>query len=284
MTIAEDTPSGLLQLMPVDGLEALPGPEQAAIRQILAIICAVAAPELVLLRDGPCLPDGLPAYHFLVVTQEPVRADHLLTDRVVNQVLHRTQRAVDCFIHDAGFVRKGLELGQCFFVDIVKDGRLLFDSGRVRLEVSETVDAATRREQAQAHFARWFVPGSELLVGAELFQSRGQNNLAAFLLHQAAEHFYAALLLVCWGYRPRTHSLSRLRSFARPCSAELHALFQKTGDPVEDRLFELLKGAYVGARYRNDFSIGAEELQALMDRLGRMRAIVERECRERLAG
>ena len=51
-------------------------------------------------------------------------------------------------------------------------------------------------------------------TGAKFHVERGNNNFAAFTLHQAAERAYACFLLTSTFYFPRSHNIKFLRSLA----------------------------------------------------------------------
>lgn len=55
------------------------------------------------------------------------------------------------------------------------------------------------------------------------------------------------------------------------------------GTKKEKRLFELLRKAYVGARYDRDYKITLEELQYLAERAVMQRALTEELCKEDIA-
>jgi uncharacterized protein len=51
------------------------------------------------------------------------------------------------------------------------------------------------------------------------------NKQAAFLLHQAVERYFACILLVYTNYRPKTHNIKALYSFATQQADELKTVF-----------------------------------------------------------
>ena len=50
--------------------------------------------------------------------------------------------------------------------------------------------------------------------------------------------------------------------------------------PEEKRLFELLRSAYVEARYNDDFVVTNEDIDALMPKVELLRDVVENVCRK----
>jgi HEPN domain-containing protein len=110
----------------------------------------------------------------------------------------------------------------------------------------------------------------------------GELNISAFELHQAAERWYHCALLVLTAYKPKSHNLEDLGKRA----ADLHPLLRNVfprGTPEDDRLFKLLKHAYVDARYDPGFTITKEELERLATHVRTLRDRVDQVCRERIA-
>ncbi|MBB4799019.1 hypothetical protein HNP32_002773 [Brevundimonas bullata] len=76
-----------------------------------------------------------------------------------------------------------------------------------------------------------------------------------------------ALLQALTLYSPKSHNLIRLRNMTEPLEPKLrevlphHTKFQK-------RCFELLRAAYVKARYSRHYRITDEELAFLPERIG----------------
>jgi hypothetical protein len=104
---------------------------------------------------------------------------------------------------------------------------------------------------------------------------------AAFEFHQAGEILYATLLLVLTLYAPKSHSLIRLRSLTEPLDPRLADIWP-VGTKFQRRAFELLRAAYVKARYSRHYKISGEELAWLQERLGLLRALVREICAARI--
>src|SRR5690606_26819040 len=74
------------------------------------------------------------------------------------------------------------------------------------------------------------------------------KNAAAFALHQAVERAYGCYLLTHTFYFPRSHNIKFLRSLAEDKDERLVAAWPRDSK-IDRRRFELLKRAYVEARY-----------------------------------
>ncbi len=169
---------------------------------------------------------------------------------------------VTLIAHNIGYVNAQLKKGQYFFSDIKKEGIVLYDSKNCELAEAKPLTPKERLGQAKADFKQWF-------HSAEVFYIQYENGLkinecknAAFQLHQAAECFYGTLLLVYTNYKPKTHKLDKLRKMV----GQHDPIFFKTfpmGTDEEKHRFDLLRQAYVRARYDTSYKITAEELKYL---------------------
>ncbi len=113
---------------------------------------------------------------------------------------------------------------------------------------------------------------------------RAQQRLkeSAFLLHQATERYYHAAILVFTGYKQRTHDIELLGVQAGEQHALMVDLLPKT-EPDDKHLFDLLKKAYIDARYSMSYRITSEELAELQKRVLVLAERVRAACLEKIA-
>ena len=104
---------------------------------------------------------------------------------------------------------------------------------------------------------------------------------AAFLLHQATERFYHCLFLVRTLYSPKTHNLNQLRQLAEDVEPRLKGVWPRDSK-FERRCYELLREAYVKARYSRHYRISAEQLEWLSGRVEVLQQLVRELCEERI--
>jgi hypothetical protein len=102
------------------------------------------------------------------------------------------------------------------------------------------------------------------------------------MLHQAAERAYHGTLLVLTLYSPKSHKLNFLRSHCEEIAPSLIAAWPRD-DKFSRRCFELLRQAYVNARYSPHYAVTAEELDWLGQHVVDLQALVKTVCEERLA-
>jgi HEPN domain-containing protein/predicted nucleotidyltransferase len=183
--------------------------------------------------------------------------------------------------HSTGFLNERLSEGHYFFTDIIKEGILLYDSKRFELAEARELTPEEYKNKATRYFNHWFSSASGFFENFRFSLSRNEYNISAFLLHQAVERFYSALLLVLTDYKPKTHDIEKLGQFSAAQDRKLLEVFPK-GTEDERRRFELLRKAYVDARYDENYSITREDLEWLAERVSILQELTEKICKERI--
>lgn len=140
---------------------------------------------------------------------------------------------------------------------------------------------------AERHLAHWLRAADRFLKLASISSQEsvedadwGKN--AAFNLHQAVEATYACFLLVHTFYFPRSHNIKFLRSLAEDLDTRLVEAWPRE-QRADRRRFELLKRAYVEARYSDQYDASAEDLDWLTARARILRDLVAGLCQSRIA-
>lgn len=205
-----------------------------------------------------------------------VAEDRILRDAAI-------ARPVNIIVHTLDEVNRGLKRGEYFWVDIARDGIVLYDLPGSELAAPMPLTAADAYEMAKSYFDQWYCAIDDLLAGAELYRERHNPNLAAFTLHQAAERAYICYLLVRCQYVPRSHNLKFLRSLAEDRETRLVDAWPRA-TKIDRRHFELAKRAYVEARYSAAYAIDSDDLQAIRSAVTMLRDTVETVSREWLDG
>lgn len=221
-------------------------------------------------------------FDILAIVASPSDAsDSALWSRVgveATKIAGRT--TVSLIVHDLKEVNRELRLGQYFFIDILHEGILLYSAKGYDLATPKALGPTARLELGQINFRYWFGSATEFWHSSGYFARRSQLAHAAFVLHQAAERYYHATLLVFTGYKPKTHNLDELAQETEVLHPALANAIPRT-DGRDKELFELLRRAYIEARYSKSYRITLEELGILRVRGLAMRVRVA--CEERLA-
>jgi uncharacterized protein len=139
----------------------------------------------------------------------------------------------------------------------------LYNAGRVDLHAPSFEDPA---EDCTGESQRYLQCALGFLASAELHVQHREYKLAAFMLHQTFEQLCLAKLKLTMGIKPNTHNLDRLYRYIRCFSGQLIALFPRDSED-EERLFTLLKSAYIQARYASAYQVSEADAALLLLRL-----------------
>jgi predicted nucleotidyltransferase/HEPN domain-containing protein len=206
--------------------------------------------------------------------------DRLMRDMTINGAL---TAPVHFIVHTFKDVNKQLEQGRPFFVDIVEQGIALYEAEGFEFVAPRKLPPKEARAEAQKHFDYWFPKVTSAARGAARYLEDGERNDAAFTLHQAAERAYHCTLLTLNLYSPKSHKLNFLRGHAEDLAPDLIAAWPRS-DKFSRRCFELLRQAYVNARYSPQYNVTDEELNWLGEHVAVLQMLVEQVCKARLAG
>ena len=189
---------------------------------------------------------------------------------------------VSIIYHSLDDVNEKLRLGRYFFMDIVREGILLFEEPGFPFAEPQPLTPAEALRETQEYYDEWFESAAAFAKGADYYRSIGRPKEAAFQLHQAAERFYHCLLLVRTLYSPKTHNLNQLRQLTEDVEPRLKAVWPRD-TKFERRCYELLREAYVKARYSREYRITDEQLEWLSGRVELLQRIVREVSEERIA-
>ena len=159
-----------------------------------------------------------------------------------------------------------LELGRYFFTDIIRDGVVLFNEPGASFVKPQPLTPSTALTETEEYFEEWIESADDFADGASFYRDSGRNKKAAFLLHQATEALYIGLLLTLTLYTPRSHNLVHLRKMTEPLVPRLAEVWPHE-TKFQKRCFELLRSAYVKARYSRHYKITDEELAYVTERI-----------------
>lgn len=208
---------------------------------------------------------------------------YIAEDRILHDPAVR--RPVNIIVHTLHEVNQALERGEYFWVDIVRDGIALYDLPNHALTAPKPLTASDAYVMARKYFDEQHTSSANWIEIADFASSRGEDRdwrkKAVFNLHQATETAYACFLLVWTLYFPRSHNIKFLRSLSEDKDHRLVGAWPRA-TRTDRRRFELLKRAYVEARYSDSYDIDEEDLRTVAASVRRLRDIVEQLCRERL--
>ena len=176
-----------------------------------------------------------------------------------------------------------LTMGRYFYVEIVAKGNMLYDSGECQLATPGELDYAEIKKMAEEYYGDKFSDGLDFFKGANFYYQEENYHMTAFMLHQATESFLKTIPLVYILYGYKEHDLQFLIEKCKPYTLELAKVFPCDTDE-EKRLFDLLRRAYLEARYnKKNFIVTKADIDALVPKIELLRDIVEKGCRLQIA-
>jgi len=228
-------------------------------------------------------------YDILVIVNTKKLAEAEYWDKATDRLMwdKGVSTPVGLVVHGAREVNNFLADGQYFFVDIVREGVVLYELDDRPLAEPKRLSPTDAHRVAKDHFERRF-PEAELMLRTAQWQA-GQIEdapewirLATFSLHQANEHAYATVLLTLTNYSPPSHNLKFLRGIAEDQDRRLIEAWPRDQHRFT-AWYSILNEAYVKARYSKHFEINEHALTWMIDRTEHLHRIVEAICKERLA-
>jgi uncharacterized protein len=223
-------------------------------------------------------------YDILIVTADKNSERNVEYDTAMREALEPDSDGarVNFIVHTIQHVNQMLAERRFFFMDILKEGYMLHDTKQFMLaRPPKELEPELLLRISNDYFKEWMESADDFFETTEDTFKKGKNRLAAFLLHQAAERYITCLLLVETGYRPKEHDMERLLKQAAGFDKEFNTVFPRH-NKSERHLFDLLRRAYVDARYNKSYTITEHELTTLTKRVQELKAIVDRVCRERI--
>lgn len=229
-------------------------------------------------------------FDLLIIVSHPDLTDiadywYIAEDKILRDAA--IARPVNIIVHTLGEVNQGLSRGEYFWADIVRDGISLYELPGSTLATPKPLTSADAYKMAGRYFQDQLASLDQWieLVDFSLMRAKQEpdwSRKAAFNLHQATETAYACFLLVQTLYFPRSHNIKFLRSLAEDSDPRLIQAWPRAAR-IDRRRFELLKRAYVEARYSESYQISNEDLDAISMSVRALRDIVDTVSRERLA-
>lgn len=249
------------------------------------------------------------SFDILAITKNEALAKKIEhKDSLHNRLKREVKTPVHLIAEDIHCVNRRVSKGQYFYTDMVRDGIVLYDSGEyqlaepVVLSLAERAQKmAERRKIAEADFQHWFGKAMTLKKSFALHFQEEDYSEAAFILHQIVERLYGAVLLVFTRYKPDSHDLHKLGQRIASMEPQFLSVFPQNSNSAvafslessldscldffvdKSATFELLRNAYVNARYKPSFTITKQELEWLESRVAYLQTLTEQHCKARIA-
>lgn len=221
-------------------------------------------------------------FDLLVVTRKPTQEKNMRFSVEMNDALNADDTLsspVSILVEDIYHINTRLAENRYFYLDIKKEGIVLYDSHKCELGEVRALSEEEQWALQQDDFETWFKGGQEFFLGHKDFLKRNYLSGAAFMLHQSTEKFITAYMLVKTSYKPKTHDLQVLYDKLKKLEPAFEDWFDLS-DGKDAHHFTLLRKAYIDARYSKNYLIRRDELDYLAEKVMTLKVIVERLCKE----
>lgn len=187
------------------------------------------------------------------------------------------QTPVNFINDDIKTINRALEEGRYFHTQIKQEGVILYDSGKFKLARRRKLKFDEIQNQAQEYFDDKFENAGNKLIVAHFTFEKGLYKESIFNLHQACENYYYSIRLAFTLRSNKQHNLTKLSASVKGHSPDLAHVFPNNS-VEEKRLFNLVKDAYIEARYNPKFLVTKEDIDALIPKVELLRDITKRIC------
>lgn len=237
------------------------------VQEIIAFLAETVQPEKIFLLNHPAL-DGAGATGYVdLLVVVPCRSHILFAEHQgLVEFSNLRSHQVVCSLHRSDAVRAALAQGHIHYSLSCTPDRLVYDNGGSPLPVTPMLLLQALREQATLKFEVGY--GNALAFYGSA-QSCDHANIGMFMLHQAAEMTYRAILLSLMDKQLHTHSIKALIKHSRRCSPQFNSVFPRD-TPAEKQLVHQLEEAYLKARYEPGYSVSPEARELLFGRVGKL--------------
>lgn len=221
-------------------------------------------------------------FDILVITRKPAQEKNLIFARKIQQKISEfpdITSPASILVEDIYHINARLEENRYFYLDIKREGILLYDSGKLTLKNARDMSPEEMKKLKQEDFTLWFSLANEFFIDYQNAFERESYKIAVFYLHQATEWYMTAYLLVKTGYKPKSHDLGILYEKLKEENWEFHTWFLLE---EERQYFELLRRAYVDSRYSKEYFITRDDILILEDKVRKIHDIVDTLCENEL--
>ena len=177
---------------------------------------------------------------------------------------------------------KYLKEDHIFYSFLCTADRIVYDNKRMAIPIETDANISMLIEKARLSFEVPFSLSQSFLDGAKFYAGSGKPSATAFMLHQAAEHSFRALVLALAGYNSYHHDLGSLIKRTHFCAPQISELFPQEPDQ-ERQLFQVLNKAYTDTRYKSSYKVSAVDLILLLDKVTQLQTLVIEVFEDRLA-
>lgn len=185
---------------------------------------------------------------------------------VIVDVACLNYKEVNFSLHQSNELNRHIEEGHLFYLTACTNDNLVYDNGAAPFPVTPSLKLAEVKAAAKEKFDGGMSKANSFFEGAKTYFEADNFSLTLFMLHQATELTFRAIICAFVGRDVKEHHISILKRHTRRCAPELNLVFPADTEK-EQQLLQLLDKAYLDARYSSSFTVCKEDLLILFDRV-----------------
>ncbi len=265
----------------IAGIEYLPIPIKDGLTLVRELIVDKFQPEMIILFGS--LAAGEWTWKSDIDILIVADADELDVRNTITEsgIKKKVSRIISPVVVSPELLNDKLEIGHYFFDDIVKQGKLLYNTGRFSLAEMRELEPEEYVELVKDDFNYWRKKAVGFWRAHELYLQEKDPCLSAFLLHQVVECSCVMVELVYSRHRSQTHDLDELLEKFIHFVREAATLFPQD-NAFQKQAYKRLYKAYISARYDKEYQIEEDELKYLSERVKLLLDLAIRSCEERV--
>lgn len=249
------------------------------VRQLVAFLAEAVRPEKIFLLNNTAADMAGDSVYVELLVVMPCRSHILFKEHQgLVELANLRGRHVSCSLHRSDAVREALEQGHIFYSLSCRPNNLVYDDGSGELPATPAELYPMIRETALKAFGESY---GKALAFYDCARSCDNSAIVAFLLHQAAELTYRALLLSLMKKDTRTHSIKAVIRHSRRVAPQLSSVFPRD-TPEEKQLVHLMEEAYLKSRYEQDYKLDSATISLLFERVKQLQIMAKRILEEKV--
>jgi HEPN domain-containing protein len=235
---------------------------------VVALIVAAIAPERIfLLSESPI--------DLLIVMPGNPQKPFKEYERLI-EVAGMNQETFYFSLHSSAELHRQLQQGHILYSIRCTSETIIYDNGFAPQMPPWTSGVEELKREAEKRFRSGLNKVRAFLESAKFHHSRGEMEVAAFMLHQAVELPLRALILSLTGQEVRTHEIRLLlRQYTRVGSGLKDIVVSEIDDL--DSIFQFLERSYKDARYAEQFEALEQGIRVSIDSVKLLLEKVEQE-------
>jgi len=193
----------------------------------------------------------------------------------------KVERIISPVVVSPELLNDKLEVKHYFFDDIVKQGQLVYNTGRFSLAEMRRLEPEEYVALVKDDFDYWRKKVEEAYDLYEICLQKKYYGWAAFNLHQVVECSSVMVELVYSRYRSKTHDLDELMEKVIHFVSDAAKIFPKDNE-FQKQTYKKLYKAYIDARYEKSYKIDEDELKYLGERVKLLLDLGIKSCEDKI--